>query len=125
MSNDENTSKDHQEVEQVLRLYFAGARGEPGALARAFYSSCNLQSLDADQKLELVPLERFIEHAEAGLIPPHEATMEDLEVVNDMARAKVMFRFAAHAFTDHLTLLRVRGRWRIVAKVYTKTARPS
>ena len=111
-------------VEATLHAYLAGARGEQGLLSGAFYSSCNLQSLGEEEKLEIVPRDRFIEFAEAGLLPEHESRIEDVQIVNDMARAIVSFEFKAHAFVDYLTLLRVRGRWTIVAKVYTKVRRP-
>lgn len=118
----EPSSADRTAVHEVIESYFLGARGQKGVLARAFYSSCNLHSLTDDGKLEIVPRDRFIEFAEAGHLPEHQSEILSVDIVHDMASVKVVFRFPQHAFVDFLTLLRVRGAWTIVSKVYTKIA---
>lgn len=112
--------RSNEQVERSVRQYFAGARGEPGCIERAFYSSCNLQSVDSQGRLELVPVERFRRFAEAGNLPPHRSDVLDIEVVGNIARATVEFEFESHRFVDFLTLVQLDDDWRIVSKVYTR-----
>lgn len=105
---------------EAVQNYLDGAAGAQGVLTRTFYSSCNLHSLDDEGRLELVPLERFVDFAEAGSLPAHEAYIVSLDVIHTMARAHVVFQFPTFRFEDYLTLFRINGSWRIVSKAYIK-----
>lgn len=88
-------------------------------LTRAFYSSTNLHSTDGEGRLEIVPRDRFIQFAGAGKLPKHTNELLALEVIEDMAWAKVKFDLPDRQFVDVLTLLRLSDGWKIVSKTYT------
>ena len=116
---DDRSDDPRAQVEATVARYLAGAAGARGVLRDAFYSSCNLHSTDAQGRLEIVALDRFIAFAEAGLLPDHESEVLALDVVGDIASAKVRFTFDSYAFVDFLALVRLPVGWRIVSKVYT------
>lgn len=88
-------------------------------LTKAFYSSTNLHSTDGEGRLEIVPRDRFIQFAGAGRLPDHTNELLALEVIEDMAWAKVRFDLPDRQFVDVLTLLRLSDGWKIVSKTYT------
>ncbi|MEO1338795.1 MAG: nuclear transport factor 2 family protein [Myxococcota bacterium] len=107
-------------VEQCINGYFAGAAGTSDVLSDVFYSSCNLQSIDAQGRLELVPLDRFITFAQAKKLPPFSGEILSVDIVDSMARAHVAFRFDGFSFEDFLSLFKLNDRWRIVSKCYVR-----
>jgi hypothetical protein len=107
-------------AEATLHDYLEGVRDQDVArLRRAFSSSTNLHAVDAEGRLELVVLDRFLHFAEHQGLPEHTSEILHLDVVHDMAWARVRFTFATHRFEDALTLLRLHTGWKIVSKVYT------
>lgn len=109
------------EVKAVAQAYLDGtAARDVHKLAEAFYSSCNLHSINEQGRLEIVARDRFFWFAEHEGLPPHTSRVVDVRTVHDMGFAEVRFDFPSFAFVDYLTLLRIQGRWRIVSKVYTK-----
>lgn len=88
-------------------------------LTRAFYSSTNLHALDDQGRLEIVPRDRFIDFTGSGNLPEHTNELLSIEVVEDMAWAKVRFDLPDREFVDILTLLRLSIGWKIVSKTYT------
>ncbi len=91
----------------------------PERLTKAFYSSTNLHSTDSEGRLEIVPRDRFIQFAGAGKLPEHTNELLSIEVIEDMAWAKVKFDLPDRQFVDVLTLLRLLEGWKIVSKTYT------
>lgn len=108
-------------VTAVIDMYLNGSRQADAAmLEAALYSSCDLHSITEAGKLEIVARDRFIDFAGAGKLPTHKSKLLQLDIVNNMASAKVVFEFEGHYFVDFLTLLCIQERWRIVNKTYTK-----
>ena len=88
-------------------------------LTSAFYSSTNLHSVDDEGRMEIVPRDRFIAFTGAGNLPEHTNELLTLEVIENMAWAKVKFDLPDREFVDILTLLRLSVGWKIVSKTYT------
>jgi len=118
--NDLSVRTDEQLAREAVSYYLDGTRqADAELLTRAFYSSTNLHSVDAQQRLEIVPRDRFIAFAGAGKLPPHSNEILSLDVIGDMAWAKVRFDLPDREFVDVLTLLKLSVGWKIVSKTYT------
>lgn len=114
------TSDDEQRAHAAVMDYLDGTReASAERLERAFYSSVNLHSVDGDGRLEMVARDRFVAFAGAGKLPPHQNEVLSLEIIGDMAWAKVRFDLPDREFFDILTLLRLGQGWKIVSKTYT------
>ena len=112
---------DQDLITHTVNNYLKGAQdGDSALLRQAFYTSCNLHSIDGEGRLEIVALERFLVFSDKKLLPEHTSRILDIECINDMARATVEFEFDSFYFKDYLTLLKIDETWRIVSKIYTK-----
>ncbi len=111
---------DIEHITTTVTDYMEGLREGSGArIARAFYSSVNLSSLDADGNLVLTPRSALESLADSGTLPPNRSEIEHIEVNHDMALVKVKIDMPALQYYDYLTLLRLNVGWKIVSKTYT------
>ncbi|WP_299295440.1 nuclear transport factor 2 family protein [uncultured Tateyamaria sp.] len=111
---------DKDQIIATVTDYIEGIRDGSGArVAKAFYSSVNLNSLDADGNLVLTPRSALEALADSGTLPPNSSEITHVEVNNDMALVKVTIDLPTFQFFDLLTLLRLNVGWKIVSKTYT------
>ena len=111
---------DKDQIIATVTDYIEGIRDGSGArVAKAFYSSVNLNSLDADGNLVLTPRSALEALADSGTLPPNNSEITHVEINNDMALVKVTIDLPTFQFFDLLTLLRLNVGWRVVSKTYT------
>ena len=111
---------DKDQIIATVTDYIEGIRDGSGArVAKAFYSSVNLNSLDADGNLVLTPRSALEALADSGTLPPNNSEITHIEINNDMALVKVTIDLPTFQFFDLLTLLRLNDGWKIVSKTYT------
>lgn len=111
---------DKDQIIATVTDYVEGIRDGSGArVAKAFYSSVNLNSLDGDGNLLLTPRSALEALADSGTLPPNSSKITHVEVNNDMALVKVTIDLPTFQFFDLLTLLRLNVGWKIVSKTYT------
>lgn len=115
------TKTDEQQITDTVNNYVEGIRESDGArVAKAFYSTVNLSSLNADGALQLTPKDALVELADSGTLPPNSSDILLIEIINDMALVKVKIDLPTLNFFDYLTLLRLETvGWKIVSKTYT------
>ena len=114
------TSSDRDQITATVTDYMEGLREGNGArIAAAFYSSVNLNSVDADGNLVLTPRSAMEALVDSGTLPPNTSEIQDIEINNDMALVKVKIDMPTLNFYDLLTLLRLKVGWKIVSKTYT------
>lgn len=116
---------DVAEVEKVLQIYFDGLfEGDTGKLGQAFHPSSHLYSIGGDGKAADLPRAdwfKWIESRESG--KTKGSARADRIVSIDFsgpgtAFAKVECQLPPRYFTDYLTLLKVDGRWQVIAKAF-------
>ncbi|GAB5469280.1 MAG: hypothetical protein Kilf2KO_23100 [Rhodospirillales bacterium] len=114
------TTSDEEQITAVVSDYTEGLRDGDGArIARAFYSSVNLNSVDAEGNLVLTPRSALEALVDSGQLPPNSSEIQQIEITNDMALVKVKIDLPTLNFYDLLTLLRLNVGWKIVSKTYT------
>lgn len=117
-----NTNKD--QIIATVTDYMEGIRsGNSAQIANAFYSSVNLNSVDAEGNLLLTPRSALETLADSGALPPNSSEITDIEINNDMALVKVTIDLPTLKYHDLLTLLRLNVGWKIVSKTYTTVAK--
>lgn len=114
------TNTDKEQITAIVSDYINGIRQGDGArIANAFYSSVNLNSVDADGNLVLTPRSALEALADSGSLPPNTSEIQDIEINNDMALVKVRIDMPTLNYYDLLTLLRLNVGWKIVSKTFT------
>ncbi len=114
------SNSDTEQITATVTDYMEGLRDGNGArIANAFYSSVNLNSVDADGNLVLTPRSAMETMADGGNLPPNTSEIQDIEIINDMALVKVKIDMPTLNYYDLLTLLRLNVGWKIVGKTYT------
>lgn len=89
------------------------------SIQTAFYSSTNLHSVNESGDLVFQPRDSLVKTILDGNVPAHSSEVLGLEIVNDMAFAKVHLDLPDRHFYDYLTLLKLNAGWKIVSKTYT------
>ena len=118
-------SDDIKQIEAVLQTYFDGLyEGDAGKLAAAVHDSADLRSVAADGSLAVLPRAQWLE----GVKSRPSAKAQGLErrdwVVSidrsgpNTAFAKVQCQIPPRYFTDYLSLAKVGGAWKVVAKTF-------
>lgn len=114
---------DIADVHEAVQAYLDALHdGNADALARIFAPGSALHA-SAEGKAASLPLDPWLERVrgrtsarDSGHAP--ENRIHSIEVVDDMAMAKVSSAFRPKRFTDFLSLVRTDDGWRIVAKTY-------
>jgi hypothetical protein len=113
------------EIEKTLRVYFDGLyEGDTGKLGEAFHPLAHLYSVAADGAAADMPRAAWfaaVESRPSGKSAGVERRDRILSIDFNgpaAAFAKVECQLPPRYFTDYLTLLKVDGRWQVIAKAF-------
>lgn len=119
-----NTGAANEEaaVRAALQHYLDGHKtGSPDEFRQAFHPRANLYWIREGQFSERTSAE-YIAGAKGGGPAPDEAQrerrIEMVDVTGTAAVARIVLDYPKVKFTDYMTLLKVDGRWQIVAKAF-------
>ena len=113
-------------IEKVLENYFEGyLQAEAGQVSGAFHPVTRLLSVD-EGKLDSTEmgdwLRNLAERKARADVRRAACEILSVDITQEAAVAKVALTFPAFRFTDYLSLLRIGDDWRIVGKIYTRSA---
>jgi len=113
------------EIAQALDAYFDGFHeGDVDKLKTIFHPSAHLYSA-AEGRLQDDPMAVVYERVGNRPAPAREGQKRRERILaidtasDEAALAKVQLAIGPKLFTDYLSLLKLEGRWRIIAKSYT------
>src|SRR5262249_11770561 len=109
----------------AIELYFkAHALGNGDYIRQAFTPDARIQSVDQDQKRQ-VSTEEFAArfHGPAADEYRRVRRVERLDVSCSAASAVLSLNYPNVLFTDHMSLLKIGGQWKIVNKVFSSEPR--
>lgn len=112
---------DRAAVEETIRHYFrSGDENDAAELETAFHPTLGMYWVGKDGSPQALERRSWAERIRAATRrqPATLRRIDSLEVVGEMAVARLHSEFPTHQFEDVVTLLRVGGRWRIVLKVF-------
>ena len=117
---------DEQAISAVVHLYVDGmAFANEGALRKAFHPDAAIIG-NYNGALEWTTREGFIKTiVEAGAAPPGtqpEMDVQKIDITGDAATVRVVDSFTGERYSDHLSLVKIDGRWVIVNKVFHQHA---
>lgn len=118
-------SETYAEIVSALDQFFDGFyEGNVDKLKQIFHPNCHLFSA-ADGPLVDDDMETVYEHVVNRLSPESRGQPRYDRIISidisgpEVAMAKVQIAFGDRFFTDHLSLLRIDGRWQIISKTFT------
>ena len=113
------------EVEKTLRVYFDGLyEGDTRKLGEAFHPYSHLYSVGPDGKPADLPREEWFRLVESRPSAKSKGDERRDRIVSidfsgpTTAFAKVECQLPPRYFTDYLTLLKIDGRWQVIAKAF-------
>jgi len=117
-----STDPEEAAVREALQHYLNGhATGSADEFRQAFHPRANLYFIRDGQFAERTSAD-YIAGAQGGGPAPDEAQRKrrivDVDVSGTAAVATIVLEYPAVTFTDYMSLLKVDGRWQIVAKVF-------
>lgn len=115
----------YAEIARALQPYFDGLyEGDVGKMREIFHPSCMLYSAP-EERANQIELEKYYSSVQARPSPKsqgqarHDAILSVFASGEGAATAILKTARAPRLYTDFLSLLRIDGRWQIVAKTYS------
>ena len=112
------------EIEQALQLYFdASYEGNPEKMRAAFHPSAHIYGHDTDGTLIDWSVDDFCALIAEGVSPKNAGQAREDAIVSidftgaDTAVSRVKLRVGPTKYTDIISLIRLNGRWCIIAKL--------
>jgi hypothetical protein len=118
------SASDRQEIEATIAHYFrAGDTASSAELRQAFHPAA-MMFFVKDGGLTGVSQPEWWSRIDASKDPVKALSrrIPVVDVTGDAAVAKVLSEYPTHRFEDYMSLLRVGGQWRIVGKIFHRTA---
>jgi hypothetical protein len=119
------SSTDRSAIETTIGHYFrAGDENSPAELKAAFHSTLGMFWVTPDGVARGLSRAAWANLLTSGGTP-QKATLRrigQLDVTGDVAAAALHSEYPTHQFEDFVSLLRQRGQWRIVLKVFHRRA---
>ena len=120
--------KDVRAVREIIDLYVKGSAGDAQLLRSIFHPDA-LMTGYFDGQLGIGSPEPFFAEVakleEAGSADSYAGEIESIEVVGDVATARLVDTgFLGSDFVDFFHLIRVEGEWKIISKTYHQQVQP-
>ena len=113
---------DESAVRSVVEQYLHGLKfNDTTSLHNAFWPGAKLYFVGKDGSLGELTQQRWYSMFAGSAGKEEEGTLRvtDVEVTRDVASAKVVEDYPKSRYTDYLSLVKIKGRWWIVNKIYT------
>jgi hypothetical protein len=115
---------DRAAIEETIEHYFAAvSHNDPEALRLAFHPDCVMQSVQEGALVSVTQPAWQQRLAGAASPLPAKRRIESLQIDGTLAAVKARATFATFEFIDRLLLLKIGGRWQIVAKAFHREER--
>lgn len=118
-------NSDVAEIEKVLQVYFDGLyEGDTKKLGQAFHPASHLYSVGKDGTAADLPRSDWFKFIEGRPSAKSKGSARADRIVSidfsgpETAFAKVECQLPPRYFTDYLTLLKLDGRWQVIAKAF-------
>jgi hypothetical protein len=115
-------SGDEAAVRSVVEQYLHGLKfNDTTSLRKVFWPAAKLYFVGRDGSLGELTQPRWYSMfaGSAGKEEEGKLRVTNLEVTRDVASAKVVEDYPKSRYTDYLSLVKIKGRWWIVNKIYT------
>ena len=115
-------SAEEAAVRQTVEHYLHGLKhNDVESLKKAFWSEAKLFFVTGDGKLGQLTQEDWYKSfaGSAGKVEEGDLRITALEITGNAASVKVEEDYPNSKYTDYLSLLKLKGQWWIVNKIYT------
>lgn len=119
-------SPDEEAVRRAVQHYFDGGRAADSAeMGKAFESAVAHMLFIRDSALVDVPIPEFLARTAARRTPDfkpdqYERKVVMVDIAGNSAVARLETRTADQLVVDYMSLLKIRGNWKIVTKIFDR-----
>lgn len=114
----QNSFEDLKSIKKVIGYYFEGAtKAEIDQLKKAFHKVCVLRWV-VDGKLTERPRDDWFAKIKSGGPSQRANEIESISITGNAASVKVMCDLPHAQYVDYISLLKIEGEWKIVAKIF-------
>lgn len=114
----QNSFDNLNDVKKVINIYFEGAtNANIDLLKQIFHPVCVLRWSDNGRLMEN-PRDNWFEWLMANGPFQRENTIEKIDVTGNAAAVKVICDLPTAQYVDYISLLKIEGEWKIVAKIF-------
>lgn len=120
------SAAEEKNVRAVVEDYLHGLKfNDVPSFQRAFWPDAKLLFLNRDQSLGQLSQADWYKGfaASAGKEEQGDLKITSVDITGDIASVKVTETYPKSIYVDYLNMLRVKGKWMIVNKVYTEIPR--
>lgn len=111
-------------IRAIIEQYFeANKTGNAALIRAAFHPTAQLFWVGTNGTLKQLDRETFASGYTGKAEPVLKQTLARLDVTGTNAVAQVVLEYPKNRYTDFLTLLRIRGKWVIINKVFISTSK--
>lgn len=109
---------DLKNVKKTIGYYFDGAtNAKIDQLEKAFHTVCVLRWV-VDGKLAERPRDNWFAKIKSGGPSERANEIESISITGNAASVKVMCDLPHAQYVDYISLLKIEGEWKIVAKIF-------
>jgi len=104
----------------VAQYVLAAATADEAGLRSVFHPSASIVG-NYQGAVEWLSLDAYVQEVRGANLPPNpnpEWTLTAITILADTAVAEIDDQFGSMRFSNFLSLLRIDGEWKIVAKLY-------
>ncbi len=114
----QDSFEDLKAVKATIQFYFDGAtNADIAKLEKAFHKVCVLRWI-TDGKLTELPRDEWFKKIKAGGPSPRKNEIESVNITGNAASVKIMCDLPNVQYVDYISLLKIEGEWKIVAKIF-------
>lgn len=111
---------DLQLVEQTLNYYLeGGTNNDYETLKKAFHPTASMKFV-GEQYKEVNALSFFKEGTKPGPKQNRATRIVSINITGNAASAQLEIEYPTFIFIDYMNLLKIRGEWKIVSKIFYK-----
>ncbi len=115
---------DYAAIEKVVSYYLdGGTNNDFDTLKKAFHENATMKYIGGDGYVEVNVLEFFGSRMKPGPKSDRKTSIASIDIFGNAANAKLVLEYENQTLVDFMNLLKVDGEWKIVGKIFSRSAR--
>jgi len=117
---------DYSLVENTVSYYLdGGTNNDFETLKKAFHKDATMKFISKGEYKEVNALEFFKRVIEPGPKSNRITRISNITISGDVANAKLEIEYPTFMFIDYMNLLKIKGEWKVVSKIYYRKPKTS
>jgi len=111
---------EYKQIEETINAYFDGmVNHKSKSFSIAFEKNATMKWIEKDYS-EVNAIEALSEYVNSNETVGTKTKILSISVEGVIANAQIELEYDSFYFIDHMQLMKIKGNWKIVSKIYTK-----